>query len=181
MSDNVNVYINEIYKNGNQDRGVACPNKMIIGLSEGAECNLLAHEIGHLLGLTHLSSLGSSNFMNDKTCDRNSITDGQVMAVHYSQASCLNKLTKTPSPTIDRTMPCQGLQLSGEIFNPKDCVSVSEIGGPIRSLEPVENYFSLSGDAYSSPCINSQFDFDDKLASLPNHYRKAIRNSLGIS
>lgn len=94
-SGRLNIYYVERV-DGGASRGRACP----IGgdfavLAESAGNELLSHEIGHLLSLTHIDHLSAdfdrSNVMHSASSVRQYLTEAQIYRAHFNPNSAINQ------------------------------------------------------------------------------------------
>ena len=100
MKDRVNVYIVDTvlalgsYGNG---KGNSCGiGTNLVALGSAAGDDLLAHELGHSFGLTHIDDLTAdfddTNVMFSQSVNRQFLTEGQLFRAHLSSFSTLNSL-----------------------------------------------------------------------------------------
>lgn len=71
---------------GHSPRGVACPPRLaFVAAGPGESPNLLAHEVGHLLGLPHVGQGMMSSSAPGAT-----LTDGLIFQAHFHEFSAVN-------------------------------------------------------------------------------------------
>jgi hypothetical protein len=87
---------------GGTDRGRACPiggDHVVMAERSGHE--LLSHEIGHLLSLTHTDAItdffDQSNVMHSASSRRHYLTEGQVFRQQFDTNSVINRLFRLRS------------------------------------------------------------------------------------
>lgn len=184
----VNVYLSNRYlfmENGRvRERGVARESSKLIGLTEGARCNLLAHEIGHVLGLSDIQNLTGGirkdNIMSSIGCMRQTLTHGQVALVH-------SRLDGTDGPLVEgRDLPCVALHPTGDVYTPDyvSCYNMDVIQQLVGEPSLAVDNIARHGDvAISSACWNAQFDFEHWLehtTKLEMTQKAVIKNRLNI-
>lgn len=69
--------------------GYACGDHILMAEESGRWRTLLAHEIGHTMGLTH-DRFGPENVMNPDPGSR--LTEGQIFHAHFQWSSALNRI-----------------------------------------------------------------------------------------
>ena len=80
---------------GEPGKGYACGNRIAMGSATGAYPGLLAHELGHLLGLRHTSDTG--NVMHPRYVGPH-MTAGQIFRAHYHYQSAVNTVAAALPP-----------------------------------------------------------------------------------
>ncbi len=92
----INLYYVETV-DGGTDRGRACPiggDHAIMAERSGDE--LLSHEIGHLLSLTHIDGITQefdrTNVMHSASSSRRYLTEGQIFRQHFDPNSATNRV-----------------------------------------------------------------------------------------
>lgn len=104
----INVYVVDSV-DGSVSRGQACEiGGPFVAIAASAGADLLSHEIGHNLALTHTNDLTSFNMtgiMHDASSTRQFISEGQLFRMHLQAASAINSVYSVRPGQITRDCP----------------------------------------------------------------------------
>jgi len=112
----INVYLVGLV-DGSTSRGNACiVGGSFVAIAAGAGAELLAHELGHDLGLEHIDDLtaafDATNIMHSASNVRQFFTEGQVFRAHLRSTSAINQTyglrPGLPTRDCDRDTPALG-------------------------------------------------------------------------
>jgi hypothetical protein len=115
-SDRINIYsVSKIRRSGSTFAGVAELGGNAIAVSPGGWAGaILAHEIGHNFGLSHVDAatgFDPSNVMFSRGGSRRFFSEGQTFRIHFATESALQRVSGTPSPIAGERFPPLGLRL----------------------------------------------------------------------